>query len=122
MPLMETLQDDFSTGTTPNATRWPSQNATLASVSGGVARITADTSYPVIQSANAYTIANSYLLAKVTPAPLGGTNSSQQSYLSVDLDGNNWTAIVKQGTEIAQLVNVNGVTTQYPLFGGAAVT
>lgn len=106
---METLQDDFSSGSVPDATRWPGSTAGAATVSGGVASITtgAGANYNLMQSAASYTIANSYLLAKVVPSTPSGS-MSQQSYMSVDRDSNNWVAIMRDGTTLYRVINTAG--------------
>lgn len=114
MAKIETLQDDFSTGTTPDGTRWPSVTATRVTVGGGVATITTAANaseYNVIQSATAYDATGSYFLAKVVPATPAGPNLSAQTYMGVGPDDNNWVALFLNGTTLTASYKLAGVET-----------
>lgn len=91
MALMETLQDDFSAGV-PNAL-WPTAGpSTHVGVAGGALSITSSTSYYLVQSATAYTIVGSYLAVRVIPGTPSGSQS-QQTFVTVDVDSNNFVAM-----------------------------
>lgn len=107
MPLLETLTDDFNTAGAPDAVKWPV--ATNATVSGGVLSITDSTgAYPAVRSAANYTIAGSYLHARVVPATPSG-NNSQQTYISVDRDESNFVALMRDGANLVRIVRTGGV-------------
>lgn len=108
MALLETLTDDF---TTLNTTKWPTRTAGVT-VTGGVLQISVPSGsalYYSAQSAQTYTAANSYLLAKVTTATPGGASLSSQTYMSVDVDDNNWIAILRDGSNLVRTVRTAGV-------------
>lgn len=108
-PLMQDLADTFSTGTVPDAGRWPVVSVPADSVVGAGVLTLTDASgwYPAVRSASIYTIADSYLLAKVVPATPSGSNS-QQTYMGVDVDGNNFVAVLRDGANLVRMVRESG--------------
>lgn len=117
MALLESLRDDFD-GSSFDAARWPNRTPTYATVGSGVASITmasGSTDYNVVQSASVYDATDSYLVAKVVPAPLAGTNSSQQTYLSWEIDANNGVMIYRLGNQLIAERHTAGVVTWFTL-------
>src|SRR5213080_407376 len=100
MALVQTLVDDFSTGTVPNAALWTNNYIPAACVvGGGVLTITPldGGRYPAIESAPIYTVANSYVMAKVSPAVAQPPSYTTQTYLQVGTDPYNAVAVVTDG-------------------------
>jgi hypothetical protein len=117
MALLETLRDDFD-GSTFDAVRWPYHTAAYATVGSGVASITmagGSSDYNVVQSASVYNATDSYLVAKVVPATPSGTDSSQQTYLSWEIDANNGVMIYRVGNQLIAERHSAGVVTWFTL-------
>lgn len=109
MALMETLVDDFTSGTI-NSTKWPTVSAGISVVSGRLQLVDSTGAYPSANSASSYDIRNSYALAQVTPAPRSGGNSQQTYFMFYASSGNGFGLAVGD-TTLYKVTTVGGVET-----------
>ena len=109
MALMETLQDDFSSGTI-DTVKWTNVTSGVSIVSGQLQIVDSTGAYPFCSSAGSYDIRNSYALAKVTPAPRTGGNS-QQTYFVYYASSGNGVGLAVGDTTLYKVVFSGGTET-----------
>lgn len=116
MALLETLQDDWSSGSVDSG-RWPDvSNATYVTVVSGALNVTspaATTQYNYAQSGLTWDLTGSYIYGRVTTATVsGGGTGSQETYLMVSKDVNNQLYVYRGGNVLYRGIKTAGVVTE----------
>lgn len=118
MALLETLQDDWSSGTI-DPVRWPDiSNATYVTYNAGAGTLqvvtpSPGTQYNFAQTGLIYDFTGSYLYAKVIAAAQSPSGTgSQETYILVSKDTNNQVYIYRNGVNLYRGIKTAGVTTE----------
>jgi hypothetical protein len=120
MALMETLQDDFTSGTIDTG-KWTNVTSGVSIVSGRLQLVDSTGAYPFASSAASYDIRNSYAFAQVTPAPRSGGNS-QQTYFAYYASGGNGFGLAVGDTTLYKVTWVGGTETDTAIATYSATT
>lgn len=102
MALMETLTDDFTSGTIDTG-KWTNVSSGVSIVSGRLQIVDSTGAYPVCSSAGSYDIRNSYAFAQVEPAPRTGS-ASQQTYFAYFASTGNGVGLAVGDTTLYKVV------------------
>lgn len=102
MALVETLTDDFNTGTVPDPAKWATSGLIAPALTGDQLRLqsaAAGTNYARVQGQSLYTLTGSSFFVKVTPRATGGSHQTSLAFFDPTLASQ--VMILTAGTNIA---------------------